>query len=416
MPTVDSNEFIVPAAPGSGSGLASYPLLTQSNVTYLGAFKVPNSSRTIEAGKRSSFQYAQANGIAYNPANNSLFLTGRTVDSSNGNNLQMDVPIAEISIPALVQSSDSAALNRASLIQNFEFFAPTNILNNMKDFPSRGDGVRIGSLYVDGSTLYAAGWEYYVGRTQANPADGGATQLQSHLKKSTDLSDTASNSAFTRVGTIEARSSGAGLANVPTEFRQYFNNYDTICGIGGVAVLGNGTSTGPCINFFNRADVGQATISGQAGVCYPSSNPLINLGPYQGADNNWSGWCEHRGSVWPSGSRSILCWGRYTASSFYDNANFGGIVAGGGTFSAIYMYDALEVKQGFDGAVETYAVEPAEDPWLYSVEPGNDDVESGRAGGCTWDETNNILYAVINKSDGGPPYEGLPIIHAFRIQ
>src|SRR3989338_3237690 len=86
-------------APTTTSGA----LLQKSDLVYQGSFKVPHG--TFGA---SSFDWGE--GImAYNPANNSLFISSHPYQNS----------VAEISIPTVVNSSSLAALNTASLLQNF---------------------------------------------------------------------------------------------------------------------------------------------------------------------------------------------------------------------------------------------------------------------------------------------------------
>ena len=60
---------------GTASGsqtITQLPLLYQSNLQYVGAFRVPYGRHTSDAA---SFNYNDE-GVAYNPANNSLFLAG----------------------------------------------------------------------------------------------------------------------------------------------------------------------------------------------------------------------------------------------------------------------------------------------------------------------------------------------------
>src|SRR5687768_4939739 len=77
-------------------------LLDQSDLQYLGAFRVP--SGTIGS---SSFQAASP-AMAYNPANNSLFIAGE----------ELDYAVAEISIPA-IRTGSLSSLSTATVLQPF---------------------------------------------------------------------------------------------------------------------------------------------------------------------------------------------------------------------------------------------------------------------------------------------------------
>src|SRR5262249_11774482 len=87
----------------TSSSAPGEPLLHQNNLQYLGAFRVPEAN--FPGGGGSDNLLYNDQGLAFNPANNSLFMV------SNNND------IVNISIPTLVNSSNISALNTASLLQ-----------------------------------------------------------------------------------------------------------------------------------------------------------------------------------------------------------------------------------------------------------------------------------------------------------
>src|SRR5262249_18996360 len=74
------------------------PLLSQSSLNYLGAFRVTGGSHG--SGDNPIFDYTQG-PIAYCPEHNSIYMVGHTYDQA----------VAEISIPNIVNSSNIGALN-----------------------------------------------------------------------------------------------------------------------------------------------------------------------------------------------------------------------------------------------------------------------------------------------------------------
>src|SRR5438876_8061809 len=75
---------------------AGLPLVQPSDLTYLGAFRVPPNSDVVGASPgRNGFDYAKT-GFAFNPARNSLFLNNHIYDSRT----------AEIGVPDSIVQSD----------------------------------------------------------------------------------------------------------------------------------------------------------------------------------------------------------------------------------------------------------------------------------------------------------------------
>ena len=90
--TGNATTTVVVNAAGSGT-VPNEPLLYSSDLQYVGAFRVPNYYDNVD-----QMSYG-GNALAYNPADNSLFITG------------LNQAVAEISIPqSIVNSSNLDSL------------------------------------------------------------------------------------------------------------------------------------------------------------------------------------------------------------------------------------------------------------------------------------------------------------------
>lgn len=136
-----------PPPPPPPSGV----LLQSSNLKYLGGFLTP---------QQSDFDYS-GNGLAYNPANNSLFI---------GTNFQYSC--AEITIPTPLINADPSLLNVASYLQ-----PPVDPSAGHLATDFGGNGLLGGYLVYNGN-LYCSGYIYY---------DGSYVATKSHMKRPLNL-------------------------------------------------------------------------------------------------------------------------------------------------------------------------------------------------------------------------------------
>jgi hypothetical protein len=108
-----TQSFTFRALPANGDQL-DLPLYDTSKIEYLGRFALPTDGGTIGGQSHDGFIASPdqgGGGIAYNPANNSLFVTGSTT-----NNDRVNTVLAEVSIPT---PSLTAPYNTATFIQEF---------------------------------------------------------------------------------------------------------------------------------------------------------------------------------------------------------------------------------------------------------------------------------------------------------
>ena len=222
------------------------PLIQQADLVYVGAFLLP--PRTSDA---TSCSYG-GTALAYNPAHNSLFLVGH--DSYQRT--------AEVSIPALVQSTTLASLHRATFLQPFVEVAEGQLpLIN----PPDPNAKKIGGHLVYNGQLYVSGYSYY---------DGSATQAVSHFVRPLSLTTTGQVGGPYQVGTLGAGFVSGYMTLIPQEWQSAF---------GGPALTGNcclsvitRTSYGPAAFVFDPAAVGDIVpVPASPLVYYPSSHPTI---------------------------------------------------------------------------------------------------------------------------------------------
>lgn len=273
-------------------------LLQESDLVYLGAFRIPSGHGGDDCHKLS---YG-GQSMAYNPHNDSLFVVGHS----------HCLYVAEISIPEPVKSSDLSALNRASyLTPHPYFFDPTEgNRNNLGENKAPITGQKSArGLLVYGNKLIGTSKVYY---------DGGYNQRVTHYTRSLDLTQTSFAGHFEPAVSGIARSFTAGyLGLIPSEYQN---------SLGGKAVAG--MSWGPIAP---TASYGPAFITfnpDQLGVVEPF--PVSQLLYYDSLDHGLDGTYysniqrasiytspdDHIGGVaFPSGARSVLFFGSHGTSA-----------------------------------------------------------------------------------------------------
>jgi hypothetical protein len=255
----------------------STKLIQSTDLVKLGSFGTPNVTGTLSDGTV-VYETTYPNvSIAFNPANQSLFMTGHDWGQH----------IAEISIPAYGGTSSIIQSFRDALYGKLESIAPC--CQTASD--------KIGGLYVNGSNLLVSGYVYYDGSGTASQA--------SHFSRSTNLSDSNVIGAF-RVGTLNPAFYGGYFTDVPTEW-QILLGGDMIVGQCCLSIISR-TSFGPAASALKRSDLiaGTNPTTAQSLVYYDQAHetlgwtngPLITYGT------------AVRGGVIPPGSASLLLFGQ----------------------------------------------------------------------------------------------------------
>lgn len=267
--------------------------LTENDMTYLGAFRVPKSSGTeslMNGGK----------GLTYNPDNNSLLMYGNILYNGNGANT------IEISIPAVVNSTTLSSLNTATVLQSTADISDGNWSNLESDgaeTPAEAPGVPGGLLVYNGG-LIGTSWAYY---------DGDGTHSErSHFTADLDWSDGVGFAGLYPVGAPVTSDVANGgyvgkyMALIPSEWQSAFGG-TVLTGNSSIPIVGR-TSLGPSLWAFDPADFNASGTPATAHVLYPLENP--NIGQYEdemyplynrGTPNN--------AVIFPDGFDSILVFG-----------------------------------------------------------------------------------------------------------
>jgi hypothetical protein len=294
---------------------SNLPLIQLADLKYIGAFRVPQGN--IGA---SSFDYG-GTSLAYNPANDSLFMVGSVNKQMTG----------EFKIPQIVNSSVLADLETATVLQ---------------PFTEQTEGRRT-SFYVTGTPNHIGGYLVYKDKllgTLFNTYDANNGQITSHYLSSLNLSMLGDVEGPYRLTdsvsqTLKARFFATYLGTIPTIWQSV---------LGGTVLTGEcctnisgGTSNGPGVFAFDPADLGTKDPVLAAPLhYYPASNPL---GFANKTNNLWNGSTKVAGVMFPENSRSVLFFGQHGVGQYcYGN---GGIVSPPNA-TVQFCYDPVQSAKG----------------------------------------------------------------------
>lgn len=313
----------------------SEPLLQSSSLSYVGSFRVAEGTTN-----QTSFNYG-GSGLAYDPTNNGLFMTGHAWYQRT----------AEISIPTPAISSTISALPQATFVQQF-----SDSLNGgiRKVDPTDPNPQHIGGYLVDGKNLIVSVYSIY---------DGGGSQSSSHFVRPLSLTGSGPVLGPYRVGNQYPGFVSGYMTLVPPEWQAL---------LGGPALTGNcclsivsEQSNGPALSVFDPSELGVKNPTPATPlVGYPLSHPLGTGWGTQSVFFNGS--TSITGVVFPVSSRSVLffgvqgtgpfCYGPGTSSA----ALAGTIVAG--TASEPWCYDPSNASKGPHAFPYVYQV------WAYDAD------------------------------------------------
>jgi hypothetical protein len=379
------------------------PPLQPGNIQYLGAFRVPPGD--FGSGTDSGFNFGGA-PLAYNPANNSLFIGGTA-----GYGI-----ITEISIPDPVWSWDVSDLPFATVLQDFA--DPTEGGIWSQDF---GDGVFLAGLLVFNGRLFGTVRTYY---------DALYQQTVSHYSRSLDLAE-PSATPLMQVGdpTWMMGWVAGWLAAVPNEWQAALQG-PAITGQCCTTII-SATSLGPSAFSWDPAQLG-------LGIP-PPALPLVGydindptLGRWDSSNSTYGGTTQIAGVGLVSGTSTAVFVGSNGAGPFCygdgtDDPSLDGQDAGDG---AVYCYDPTNMNKGphaypynlqfwaYDlndlaavaaGAKQFFEIVPS-GVWPFDVPEGG----STTVGGVAYDPVKQLLYVsqLFADQDG---YDFRPLIHVFHF-
>jgi hypothetical protein len=388
---------LVCLAPRATRAVAPDRLLTAADLTYSGAFRLPDGS-----DDEHSFSYG-GTALAYDAPHDSLLLVGHDWFQR----------VAEISIPEL-RSSPSAVsgLATARLLQPL-----TDVLAGR--LKAIGSGTpKVGGLLPIGDRLIVTAYLYY---------DGSGSQTLSHFETSMDFAHIDQVRGPFQVGRSGAGFVDGYMAVVPPEWRD---------GLGGAYVTGqccipivSRTSFGPALSVFDPDTLAdkRSQSSASAILGYPSDHQT--LGGWSSSGALFSGATAMGGVVLPSDTRSVLFLGRHGAGPFCygegtrDRAR-AGTAAGDGAMLCfdpneeakgvhsfpyayqVWAYDVLDLVAVRQGKRRPWDIKPYS-TWTFDLPFEH----SGRLiGGIAFDEVHRRLFVSASFGDGSRP-----LIHVFTV-
>jgi hypothetical protein len=381
-------------------------LLSADDLVYQGAFRLPEGdygSPTFHG-----FNYG-GTAIVFNSEHQSLFIVGHDHD-------QM---VAEISIPSAVNSSDTNALSTARVLQPFADICEGNRQKILSENEVYTGSVKIGGLLVYGDKLLGSLYGYF---------DGAAAQMLTHFSSSKNVSKTGDFQGMFKIGALPAGFVSGYMTMIPQPWQRK---------LGGKALTGNAalpvisrTSFGPAVSSFNPDELGSASpVPAIPLVYYPEKHPT--LGGWNSNSKDFNGTTEIKGVVFPSGSRSVLFFGRHGKGEFCYGEGTGDLALAQKSKDRLiegkYCYDPAFSSKGTHGYPYAYQV------WAYDA---NDFLAVLSREKMPWDivpySTWNITlpFAGKNISIAGVAYDQLtqriflsqsygnksmPVIHVFSV-
>jgi hypothetical protein len=366
----------------------TYPLLQPSDLVYLGAFRLPPGSTD-----QTSFSYGGM-ALAYNPAQNSLFLVGHDWYQRT----------AEVTIPTIVNSSSLSALSTATFLQPF-----TDATNGEIN-QTGGSNNKIGGQLIYQGRLYGTAYIYY---------DAGGSQVVSHwVRPSTSLSS-GSASGLYQVGGLGAGFVSGYMTQIPAAWQSAF---------GGPALTGNcclsiisRTSYGPAAFVFNPTDLGAKNpVPATPLVYYPSTNPTLgawNASWNPSAGILFNGTTTIRAIIFPHNSSSVLFIGRQGVGTFCYGT---GGASGGDCYdpddsskgthaypyaAMVWAYHVNDLLAAKNGQKQPWNVKPYA-TWTLTLPFGSTTI-----GGATYDPTTGNIYVSQQYGNGVDP-----VIHILTVK
>jgi beta-glucanase (GH16 family)/chitodextrinase len=347
---------------------SSSPLVQSGNLKYLGSFKLPTVSGN-------GFSYG-GGALAFNPANNSLFISGHVYDNYS----------AEVKIPALGGTA--------------------TILQGLTDATGGKIGsIGSGSIYLGGqlvynNKLYLSAFLFY---------DGSGVQTLSHFSRSLTLNSGSATGPY-RVGSMGAGYYSGYMGLVPAEWQAKF---------GGPAITGN-----CCLSIISRTSYGPAAFSFNPESSSTSAQPLVyytgdhqTLGEYgaSGKHPMFNGTTRITGVVFPEGTASVLFFG----STGIGNYCYGeGASCGDPSNSSkgehaypyrayVWAYNANDLAAVKAGSKQPWSVTPYATWELSQLGDVGGDFSTG---GAAYDPATKRIYISKKYGDGDKP-----VIYVYEV-
>lgn len=372
-------------------------LLTAADFSYQGSFRLPRGSFG-----ESKFGWG-GSALAFNAndpstsEDDTLFMVGHIHD-------QM---VAEVTVPAPVNSTDFAEIPTASVVQPF-----ADVTDGLKWSELEGS-VEVGGLLVNDGELLWTAYEFYDADTDA---------AFSHGTSPLDLSNPNDARGMYRVGTINPGFTAGYMTHVPSEWQEALGAPVLTGQSSGVLSIISRTSAGPALFGFDPDDLGAEPAPSTPLVYYQrpgdgnqelaggmnTQNPLYNFNSSMG------------GVVFPEGSRSVvffgghatgeLCYGSPTLCEDPIRGGKGWHDVGGNYIYQAWAYDVLDLIDVKNGVKEPWQIEPYSTWEINFPVPHSD----ARILGAAYDPHTNRVFVSQYKGDFNA--NRAPLIHVYEVQ
>jgi hypothetical protein len=398
-------------------------VVTASNLEYVGAFRLPSDN---DDGMTA---------LAYDSAGNGglgsmFFAVGRD-------------RLVEMSIPALVNTTNIASLNRATTLQTGTGDIGGGVFNGT-NVPGSGGygGVEYHGLLVDGSDLIISAH---------HPYGAGGGQTVSHIRRSKTLSNTAVTGPKNLLGASSpynlSRLFAGYMSHVPGEWQSMFGGR-AVTGLAASSIVST-TSDGPSAASFDPTTAfsgGGTNVTVNPLVAYPDGTaPEVTVGNGINTYDIWTWASACRGVAIPNGTRSIVFfgnhgYGRYGYGTGTSNSALHNTPNGSTGFNFLYdptndsngehaypyryqfwSYDLNQVAEVRAGTRQPHACTPTVIPIDLPFEgtkgfadPDTFRDAKGFAAGCYAPDRRLIFIAVRHPREDNPNF-GYNVVHAFRV-
>ena len=380
------------------------PLFNQTrDFTYIGAFRVPTGTVGSD-----TFEYG-GNALAFNPANQSLFMAS---------NFDHGLNIAEVQIPTTLSSTGVvSSMGVANVLQPFVDLSSL-LTTNADGAPTTPnlsyENLRLGGLLVAGNGLTGG---MFMGYNHPEPQDS----TNSHFR-TTGL-NLASLSALSFTGLIDIRSDvdsasgrvrGGYMTEVPDQWKEWIGaNYVT--GAAGQNRI-QFSSSGPALFSFNA--INAAGSSDKPLVYYPFGHALQWVDAANSAPQLlFNGTTKIEGVAFVPGTRSVIFIGSNGLSSigygvgsrFNDQVRpYQGYHSQNGNYQyQIWAYDIDDFMSVRNGTKASWEIKP---PSVVNFNLPTPEF-SKYLGGTAFDASTGRLY--ISQKTAGP--SATPIIHVYQL-
>ncbi len=248
--------------------------------------------------------------------------------------------------------------------------------------------------------------------------DATASQRLSHYSRSINLSEPSFKGMFAVWQAGKAGFVSGYLAAIPEDWQQQ---------LGGQAITGqccipivSRTSYGPSALAWNPQELGIKSPTPAAPLLYyPADHPLA---PWDSTNRVYNGSTEIRGAAMPSGTRTLLLFGRHGLGQFcYGTGGAKGecvdpVVGDKGTHAfpytyQVWAYDLLDLADVKAGRKKPWDVRP------YDVWPLDFPIveTSKHLGGVGYDDERRLLYVSQMVADRDE-YAFRPVIQVFKVR